>query len=443
VLKYIEIMASSPSQPHRERDVTRIILMTLFFLFHFMLTTQPPFRGEHGGRIPSDYSLMVALNIAIIGFWLVLEVFEFLAWNYKWKNLRYGVAITVLRCIPALALVVFYPGLMPGMMRLMAPLLTFYLSLVFRQAWSYVVVAFFWLVQLLLFFTAPSPAEPPKSDNSYGIVILLYQLMSILLMFLFALFWKEDRKNRERQAVLTAEIQANQEELKRYASRVSRVVALEERTRIARDIHDNLGHTLTAISIQLNKAEAFFRKDPEVSIKAIIDARTSMHEAMLDIRSTLDTLNNQAEGFDLLSQVQKPLESLRQAGISVISDIRGSTEGYNISVLLALYRFVQEGVTNILKHAGAHEVNLEIRMDGDQVYAELRDDGRGFDPQAMKKRNNDVSGYGLTGLTDRISLVRGTFSVESSPGKGTILRACMPKDPVALIGKERDDVARQ
>lgn len=416
--------------------------MTLFFLFHFMLTTQPiSFRRGNEGQPPSDFSLMSALNIAIIGFWLVLEVFEFLAWNYKWKNLRYGFAITLVRCIPVFALVAFFPRLIPGMMMLMAPLLTFYLSLIFRQAWSYVVVAFFWLVQLLLFFTAPSPTNPPKSDNSYGIVILLYQLMSIMLMFLFAQFWKEDRKNRERQTMLTAEIQANQEELKRYASRVSRVVALEERARIARDIHDNLGHTLTAISIQLNKAEAFFKKDPEISIKAIIDARSSMHEAMLDIRSTLDTLNNQAEGFDLLAQVQKPLESLRQAGISVTWGMQGSTDGYNISVLLALYRFIQEGVTNILRYAGARKVNLEIRFEGEQAFAELRDDGVGFDPRAVVKRADNISGYGLTGLTDRISLVRGTFSVESAPGKGTVLRVRMPKDPVALIGKGSDDVA--
>lgn len=437
-------MASLPSKPHRERDVSRIILMTLFFLFHFMLITQPiSFRRGPEGESPADFSLMSALNIAIIGFWFILEVFEFLAWNYKWKNLKYGVTITAVRCIPVLALVAFFPRLIPGMMGFMAPLLTFYLSLVFSQVWSYVVVAIFWLIQLLLFFTAGLSATPPKSDRSYGVVILLYQLMSMMLMFLFAQFWKEDKKNRERQAALTAEIQASQEELKRYASKVSHVVALEERTRIARDIHDNLGHTLTAISIQLNKAEAFFRKDPEVSIQAIVDARSSMHEAMLDIRSTLDTLNAQVEGFDLLSQVQKPLESLRQTGISVLSDIKGSTEGYNISVLLALYRFVQEGVTNILKHAEAHEVNLEIRLDGDQAFAELRDDGRGFDPRAMKNRKNDASGYGLTGLTDRITLVRGTFSVESAPGQGTILKACMPKDPVALIGKENTDGSDQ
>jgi signal transduction histidine kinase len=434
-------MASLLPKPRKERDVTRIILMTLFFLFHFMLTTQPiSFRRGHEGPLPADFSLILALNIAIIGFWFVLEVFEFLAWNYKWKNLKYGIAITTLRCVPVIALVAFFPRLIPGMMKLMAPLLTFYLSLVFRRAWSYIVVGFFWLVQMLLFFTAPPP-ENSKSDNSYGIVILLYQLMSIMLMFLFAQFWKEDRKNRERQAALTAEIQASQEELKRYASKVSHIVALEERTRIARDIHDNLGHTLTAISIQLNKAEAFFKKDPEVSIKAIIDARSSMHEAMLDIRSTLDTLNAQVEGFDLRSQVQKPLWSLRQAGISVISDIKGSTDGYNISVLLALYRFVQEGVTNILKHAEAHTVNLEIRLDSDRAFAELRDDGKGFDPRAAQNRKDRVSGYGLTGLADRINLVRGTFSVESVPGKGTVLKASMPRDPVALIGKERSDVA--
>jgi len=80
-------------------------------------------------------------------------------------------------------------------------------------------------------------------------------------------------------------------------------------------------------------------------------------------------------------------------------------------------------------------------LDGDQAYAELRDDGRGFDPQAVK--NKDVSGYGLTGLADRISLVRGTFSIESAPGSGTVLKTCMPKDPVVLIGKGSDNVARQ
>ena len=274
-------------------------------------------------------------------------------------------------------------------------------------------------------------------------MILLYQLMSIMLMFLFARFWKEDRSNRERQAELTAEIQASQEELRRYASRVSHVVALEERTRLARDIHDNLGHTLTAISIQLNKAEAFFKKDPDVSMKAIVDARSSMHEAMLDIRSTLDTLNAQVEDFDLFAQVQKPLWSLRQAGILVDLNIKGSTDGYNIAVLLALYRFVQEGVTNILKHAEAHNVSLEIRLNGEQACAELRDDGRGFDSQTLKNEKNAASGYGLTGLADRIGLVRGTFSVESTPGKGTMLKACMPKDPVTLIGKGSVDESGQ
>ena len=386
---------------------------------------------------------MTALNFAIIGFWLVLEVFEFLAWNYKWKSLKQGLVITAVRCIPFFALLAFFPRVIPGMMGLMAPLLTFYLSLAFSQAWSYVVVGLFWLVQILLFFTVGLATAPPKSDKSYGIVILLYQLMSIMLMFLFARFWKEDRSNRERQAELTAEIQASQEELRRYASRVSHVVALEERTRIARDIHDNLGHTLTAISIQLNKAEAFFKKDPDVSMKAIVDARSSMHEAMLDIRSTLDTLNAQVEDFDLFAQVQKPLWSLRQAGILVDLNIKGSTDGYNIAVLLALYRFVQEGVTNILKHAEAHNVSLEIRLNGEQACAELRDDGRGFDSQTLKNEKNAASGYGLTGLADRIGLVRGTFSVESTPGKGTMLKACMPKDPVTLIGKGSVDESGQ
>ncbi len=437
-------MAGYSPKPRTERDFARIILMTLFFLFHFMLTLQPLFSIRRIMEDPNGFpALLPTFDIAIIAFWFILEVFEFLVWNYKWPKTRYGVEITVLRCAPLLVCVVFSPRLTPGMMTLMAPLLTFYFSLFVQPIWQYGIMIFFCAVQLFLTYWVWPRTVLPESNKQHVIVILLYQLMSILLMFLFAKFWKEDRKNRERQRMLTMEIQASQKELRKYASHVSRVVALEERTRIARDIHDSLGHTLTAVSIQLNKAEAFFEKDPKVSTRAISDARLSMHEAMIDIRSTLDTLNAQSEGFDLFAQVRKPLGSLSQAGIHVRRDFVGNTEGYNIAVLLALYRFVQEGATNILKHADAHEVSLEIILDGHQAYAELRDNGVGFDSNEHGSKGKELSGYGLTGLADRIALVRGTFSVESSAGHGTTLKLSMPKDPVALIGRgSADDIDR-
>ena len=437
-------MAGYSPKPRTERDFARIILMTLFFLFHFMLTLQPLFSMRRTREGSAGFpSLLSTFDIAIIAFWFILEALEFLVWNYTWPNLRNGVEMTALRCVPLLVCLAFFPRLTPGMMTLMAPLLTFYFSLVVKAAWQYVVMVFFCVVQLFLTYWLSPWAVQPESNKQDGIVVLLYQLMSIVLMFLFAKFWKEDRKHRERQRMLTTEIQASQKELRKYASHVSRVVALEERTRIARDIHDSLGHTLTAVSIQLNKAEAFFEKNPKVSARAISDARLSMHEAMIDIRSTLDTLNAQSEGFDLFAQVRKPLGSLSQAGIHVRHDFIGNTEGYNIAVLLALYRFVQEGATNILKHADAHEVSLEINLDGQRACAELRDDGRGFDPSAQGCKGKGLSGYGLTGLADRIDLVRGTFSIESATGQGTTLKTSMPKDPVALIGRRSaDDVGR-
>jgi len=433
-------MAGYSPKPRTERDFARIILMTLFFLFHIMLTLQPLFSMRRVVEDPTGFSsLLPTFDIAIVAFWFILEAFEFLVWNYAWPNTRSGVEITALRCVPLLICVVFFPRFTFGMMTLMAPLLTFYFSLVVQPMWQYGIMIFFCAVQLSLSYWISLQMVMPESNKQYELVILLYQLMSIILMFLFAKFWKEDRKNRERQRMLTMEIQASQKELRKYASHVSRVVALEERTRIARDIHDSLGHTLTAVSIQLNKAEAFFEKDPKVSTRAISDARLSMHEAMIDVRSTLDTLNAQSEGFDLFAQVRKPLESLSQAGIHVHRDFVGNAEGYNIAVLLALYRFVQEGATNILKHADAHEVSLEIILDGHQAYAELRDDGVGFDQNAQEGKGKELSGYGLTGLADRIALVRGTFSVESSAGHGTTLKISMPKDPVALIGRRSAD----
>jgi len=411
--------------------------MILFFLFHIILTTQPlPVRQGQEAQMPEEYRQMLFIYFATIGFWLVLEIFEFLAWDYRWKDMRRGLAITLARYVPVCLLVSFLPRSIPGMLSLMAPLLTFYLTLVFRRVWSYLVVALFCVVQLVLFFSMHPGAESPRPNDSYSIAILLYQIMSVILMFLFAQFWKADRENRERQSALATELRSSHEELKRYASRLSHTVALEERTRIARDIHDNLGHTLVAISIQLNKAEAFFSKDPVVSKQAIGDARSSIQAAMVDIRSTLDTLTARDEGFNLFAQLQKPLASLRQMGIAVISDITGEMEGYNTAVLLALFRFVQEGVTNIIKHAEASTVRLTIRLDRDQAIAELNDDGKGFDPGTFHGDNSPGSGYGLSGLFDRIGLVRGSFSVDSAPGKGTKLKATLPRDPVSLIGKE-------
>jgi len=428
---------------HKERDFARIILMSLFFLFHFMLTSRPLFYTRRYTRADSGLpSLFTLLNIAIVGFWFILELFEFLAWNYRWKKSFHGFFITALRCLPILGIIFFDPRALPGMMTLVAPLLTFYLSLVFKQFWRYGVAVFFCAIQLGLFYYTPPHSPPQNSENQYELVILLYQLMSIVLMFLFAQLWEQDRKNRDHQAALTAEITASHEELRKFATQVSRTVALEERTRIARDIHDSLGHTLTAASIQLNKAQAFFDKDAAVSRLAIADARSSMQEAMSDVRSTLETLNANSEGFDLIAQAAKPLESLKRGGVKVTSQFSGSPDGFNIAVLLALYRFIQEGATNILKHSEAHNAKLTVVFQKSWVNAELSDDGRGFIPGSMGVGNPKSGAYGLSGLMDRIALVRGEFTVSSTPGLGTTLKTKMPRDPVSHIGKDAESDVR-
>jgi len=427
-----------------ERDFARILLMSLFFLFHFMLTSRPLFytrrytRGDSG--LPSIFTL---LNVAIVGFWFILELFEFLAWNYRWKKPLHGFFITTLRCLPILGILVFDARALPGMMTLVAPLLTFYLSLVVKQFWRYGVTIFFSAVQLGLYYYTPPLSPVSNSPNQYELVILLYQLMSIVLMFLFAQLWEQDRRNRDHQALLTAEITASHEALKKFASQVSKTVALEERTRIARDIHDSLGHTLTAASIQLNKAEAFFEKDSAVSKQAIVDARSSMQEAMADVRSTLETLNANSDGFDFYVQAAKALDTLERNGITVNRDFSGKSEGSNIAVLLALYRFIQEGSTNILKHSKAHNVNVKIEFEENLVFAEIRDDGRGFISESKMYKDSGSEAYGLSGLADRIALVRGRFEVDSVPGLGTTLRVEMPKDPVSRIGREAEGDGKQ
>ena len=105
-------------------------------------------------------------------------------------------------------------------------------------------------------------------------------------------------------------------------------------------------------------------------------------------------------------------------------------------MLLALYRFIQEGATNILKHSGARNSKLLISFEEDSVWAELSDDGCGFASPAMGEKSPASGAYGLSGLADRIALVRGEFTVDSIPGLGTTLKVTMPRDPVSRIGKD-------
>ncbi|WP_030614083.1 sensor histidine kinase [Streptomyces fulvoviolaceus] len=220
-------------------------------------------------------------------------------------------------------------------------------------------------------------------------------------------------------AVAVGEQRARRE-LEAYAARVAELSAATERNRLARDIHDSLGHHLTAMSVQLEMASDFRTLDPDASRRALAEARQSVRLALGDVRQSVRTLRDEAARPTLAES----LASLAQADGTrpqVVVEVSGDGSGYGTAELTALYRAAQEGVTNARRHAEASWVKVTVQLSDEAAWLEVADDGRGFTPDVS------TAGFGLLGMRERVQLVAGSVDIDSSPGAGTRLTVTVPR----------------
>ena len=222
-------------------------------------------------------------------------------------------------------------------------------------------------------------------------------------------------------AIAMAEVAAGE---RRAAARVADLSAATERNRLARDIHDSLGHHLTAISVQLEKASAFRDRDPEVAERALADVRGSARRALDDVRASVGALRTPAALpvalAELVEQTGGPEVSLR---------IEGEERATDPATATALYRAAQEAITNARRHGGADRVTVTVSFGSADTRLVVADDGRGFRPEDP----DNHQGFGLLGLRERAALVGGVVTVESRPGAGTRITVTVPRrDPAAL-----------
>ncbi len=365
--------------------------------------------------------------IAVSVLYLALEILEYKLWNYRYAKRTIPLGLFSFRT--ALLLVIILAGKYSPDHTILS---MFIILLVF---YSYDAFAFPLGLTLCIltsgtFFTL-GLIDVYRDDSQYPVIVTTYRSLIMVLFYLFAYFWNKDREYSDRNRALVEELNTSEKNLQEYARRVGQTAALEERTRLARDIHDSVGHALTAIQIQLSKAEAYFSLNQEESRQAVVDANKTAKDAMTDVRESLNILNSDKNiSFSIERELKPLLDTLTKAGHSITWNIEGDYSTYNYAVLITLFRVIQEGVTNILKHAGICDVYLNIDFGRDKATCILKDTGSGFKPA-------DAGGdghFGLNGLANRVALVRGSFKINSSPGTGCTLTTVLPKDPVSLIG---------
>ena len=221
---------------------------------------------------------------------------------------------------------------------------------------------------------------------------------------------------------LHASLETSHRELRASTEQIAELAATEERNRLARDIHDSLGHHLAAVNIQLEKANAYRERDPKRAKDALNQAQRSVQDALRDVRESVSSLRTKAP-FSFEAALEGLLARLRHGELELSVEQTGDSSSYGDLVLLTLYRVIQEGLTNVHKHAEASQVIIKLDFGDERVRLELCDNGAGFDTDGLQ---DDRTGFGLTGLRERVGLVGGKLTLESQP-QYTKLTAIIPK----------------
>lgn len=202
------------------------------------------------------------------------------------------------------------------------------------------------------------------------------------------------------------------------AGQVAELAAVAERSRLARDIHDNVGHQLTVISVQLEKAAAFRDLDPAAAGQALADARSAARQALVEVRRSVGALRAHGEPFSLTAALTALVDRLDGGGPRVDLDIRGPDPSLGDTALLAVYHAAQESLTNACRHAKAGQVTVRARLAEHAARITVTDDGRGFAPPASE-------GFGLRIMRERLELAGGELRIDSTPGRGTRVTAAV------------------
>jgi signal transduction histidine kinase len=199
---------------------------------------------------------------------------------------------------------------------------------------------------------------------------------------------------------------------------------IEERNRLARELHDAMTQNLFSLVLTAEAAVGLVRADPERAEAELDKVRRLARETQAELRSMIFELRPPRLAEDgLLATVQKDLDVLGRAH-GLKADIRAHDEPRLTSIVeMELYRIIQEALNNAVRHARADSVVVDVDSDDGEVTVTVRDDGVGFDPSARAIRERRL---GLTSMRERAEVLGGTLTIESVPGAGTTVRVAVP-----------------
>jgi signal transduction histidine kinase len=245
--------------------------------------------------------------------------------------------------------------------------------------------------------------EPFLNRNLLLLQYTLSHIANCVFILLPGFVWLEEQRSRQRAEQLAKEVEVLAADL--------------ERSRIARDIHDALGHTLTTLDIQLELAQNIYYQDPHRAAKSIALAKQLSSKCLQDVRYALRSIHR--SNFDLDRALLTSIEQLQhERDLKINYHLDFPQLPHQIGH--QLYCVVLESLTNVQKHADASRVEIVGATVPEGISLAIADNGRGFD------RDLPQSGFGLENMRDRVLSLGGQFAIDSQPNAGTKIEVFIP-----------------
>jgi signal transduction histidine kinase len=225
----------------------------------------------------------------------------------------------------------------------------------------------------------------------------------------------------QREQRARAELADANARLRGYAAQAEELATTQERNRVARDIHDGLGHHLTVVQMQVQAARAVLPSDPAQADAVLARAQEQATEALAEVRRSVAALRGPRTTPPLGEALAALAADTSAAGVPTDLQVTGTVRAVPPETGEALVRAAQEGLTNVRKHAAAGSARLVLAYGEDgTVRLEVCDDGRGM------AGTPEGAGFGLLGVRERASRLGGSVDVVSRPGAGTTVRVAVP-----------------
>jgi signal transduction histidine kinase len=256
-----------------------------------------------------------------------------------------------------------------------------------------------------------------RTDPNGGIGDFVFSniVFGVVWIVGFSLGRKFEEADEAKERAARAEREREQE---------ARTAVAEERARIARELHDVVGHSVSVMTVQASGVRRLLRPDQEREREALLVVERTGREALAEMRRMVGVLRRPEEAPALapqpsLGHLSRLVDQAREAGLPVELRIEGEATQLPAGVDLTAYRLVQEGLTNVVKHAHATRAEVLVNYGDGYLEVTVNDDGQGVG-------NGDGGGHGLVGMRERVSVYGGELDAGPQTGGGYRLRAKLP-----------------